>query len=376
MVSLILLLQLGFLSLPRFAAAEQNLGSRPRISDADDREPSPQPIQVPLVLESSPTQPVFFGLTPNPVVDEPLTFEVMTNRLQQTIDAGVTYLVGVDNWAEIEVKPNNYSLYNVNQLAAISTDKSLQIYYTLRLFNGSSRDVPSDLQRVRWMDPRMRARVLRLIEAVAPVLKDHAKWFTFGYEVDSYFARHPGEAAEFAQLYRLAAARMKELVPGIQVSSTFTFAGLHQLDGALAGLRSDMDFLAVTYCPVNADFTVEQPDVLPRDFALLRQRAEGQKIVFQELAYPSSHDAGSSEDKQAEFYETAFRELGRTPGAFEAVNFMMLADLSEAAASRFADSYGLNGYGAFKALIQTLGMFDGKGRPKKAWTVFVDAIGR
>lgn len=168
---------------------------------------------------------------------------------------------------------------------------------------------------------------------------------------------------------------MKELVPGIKIGATITFAGLAQLDGPLSQLNRQMDFLAITYCPLNRDFTVEDPSVLAADFALMKQSAAGRKVVLQEIAYPSSPMAASSEQKQAEFYQLAFQELARDPFAFDAVNFMMLADLSVASAQHYAQYYGLN-LPSFRAALQTLGMFDGEGRPKKGWSVFCTNLAR
>ena len=59
-----------------------------------------------------------------------------------------------------------------------------------------------------------------------------------------------------------------------------------------------------------------------------------------------------------------------SPGSFVAVNFMMLADLSDEDANRFTSFYGMNGQNTFRAVLQTLGMHDVRGRPKPSWDVF------
>ncbi len=353
--------------------------SREAAAAASDPRPAPR-TAAPRASVVGPRRagaPVLIGLTPNKFANEPLTVEVMTRRVRQTLDAGVDYIVGNDDFKNLERSPGNYDLYNPTQLASIARDANIPIYYTLRVINTVARDVPKDLERVSWDDRRMRDRVLRLVEAVAPVIKDHAKWFTFGYEIDGYLAKHPREAAGFIELHRLATRRMKELIPGIEVSSTLTFAtGLAELDGRLARLNQQLDFLAVTYAPLKANLTVNDPTMLPADFARMREVAKGRKVLLQEIAYPSSADAGGSEDKQAQFYELAFAELARNADVFEAANFMMLADLSDEQAAQFAAFYGMKGDRAFTALIQTLGMFDVRGRPKKGWQVFQKHVGR
>jgi hypothetical protein len=76
-------------------------------------------------------------------------------------------------------------------------------------------------------------------------------------------------------------------------------------------------------------------------------------------------------DKQARFYELAFDQLANANGAFAAVNFMMLADLSDDEADRFTKFYGMAGQQTFRAVLQTLGMHDVRGQPKPSWQVFV-----
>jgi hypothetical protein len=170
---------------------------------------------------------------------------------------------------------------------------------------------------------------------------------------------------------------MKQLIPGIEVSTTLTFApGLSELDGRLAKLNDQLDFLAVTYTPLEPDLTVKDPDALPADFERMRDVADGRKVLLQEIAYPTGSAAGGSEDKQARFFEIAFDELQRHADVFEAANFMMLADLSDQEAAQFAQFYGMRGDRAFTALIQTLGMFDTRGRPKKGWQVFQKHVRR
>jgi hypothetical protein len=137
-----------------------------------------------------------------------------------------------------------------------------------------------------------------------------------------------------------------------------------------------MDFLSLTYGPLKPDFTVEEPSVVTSDFGRMRQFAGSRKIVLQEIAYPTSAAARSNEEKQSEFYRNAFQELARNPAPFEAVNFMTLADLSDADTEKFAGFYRMKNHAAFRGVIQTLGMFDVNGRPKKGWDAFRQGLSR
>lgn len=334
-------------------------------------EPSRLPAPPPRRNSRSASSPILFGLTFNRFANEPLTLDVMMRRFQQTLDAGVNFIVGNGNWSEIEPRKGQYDLGNVNPLISIATSNQLPIYYCLHVIaNATSRDVPQDLQRRSWADPEMHARVLRLIETLAPLLKNRARWFSFGYEIDGYFEKRPAEVKDFVELQRIATARMKELVPDIRVSTTLTYDAVNELKDRFADLNRQIDFLALTYSPLKPDFTVAEPSAVTSDFARMRQFAANRKIVLQEIAYPTSAATGSNEDKQSEFYRNAFQDLARNPTPFEAVNFMMLADLSDADTEKFSQFYGMKNSRSFRGAIQTLGMFDMQGRPKKGWDAF------
>jgi hypothetical protein len=317
-----------------------------------------------------------YGLTPNKFANEPLTLDVMTRRFNQTVEAGATFIVANGEWAQLEPDKGRFDLSSLNQMISVAAPANLVLSYTLRVVNTIHRDVPKDLQRTSWGDPRMRTRLLALIETLAPLLNGRARWFMLGYEIDGYFEKHPGELKDFIELHRVATTRMKELVPGIKAGTTLTYTGLPALRGKLSAIDPQLDLIALTYCAQLPGFVVDEPSVLPADFTRMKQFAAGRKIVFQEIAYPTAPATRGSEEKQAEFYRLAFQEFARDPGAFDAVNFMNLADLSDADAHQYTKFYGLPGHESFRGMLQTLGLFDATGRPKKAWEVFRQGIQR
>jgi len=314
------------------------------------------------------------GITPNRYANEPLTVDVMTARFHQTLDAGATFLVGNGKWSEMESHEGQYSFENLQQFLSAAAGANLPISFTLRGIDTIAKDVPADLQRKPWSDPQLRARLIRLVDQLIPQLRGRARWFMFGYEIDGYLSQHPGDAAAFADLYRLVKARVKELAPEIQVSSTFTSKGLELLGGPLASLNEQLDFLAVTYSPLEADFTVEDPSVVPRDFERIREIAGGRKIVFQEVGYPTAAATRGSDELQAQFYRNVFTEIARDRSAFSAVNFMTLADLSDADSQQFASFYGLPHNSAFRGSLQSLGLFDANGHAKPSWEILENGI--
>ena len=309
------------------------------------------------------------GLTANQLATDPGPQSIV-ERFDQVKNTGAKYVVANGSWRELESKEHRYSLDSVNYLVSVAGPAHMEISYTLRIIDTVDRNVPGDLRHTKWTDRKMRDRLFALLDALTPMLKGNVQWFMIGYECNEYFNRHPNEIGDFIDLYRQAKAHLQERVPGIKVSTTLMFSGLGDLDTRLSSLNRDLDFLALTYTPLNPDFGVQDPTVLPKDFARIREFAQGRPVVFQEIGYPSSPIAGSSEEKQAQFYRLAFQEIDRDPTAFAAVNWMMLGDLSDAATRQFSKFYGLKGADKFEAVLQTMGVFDKRGQPKKSWDIF------
>lgn len=344
-----------------------NLSRGPEAPVFSAKQPAPQPSAAPSpVIGHGP----LFGLTANVFATDPNTPDSMVQRFNQTLKAGVSFVVANGNWSEFEPRPGQYHLDSLNYLLSVSNP--LPVSFTLRIINTIDRDMPSDLRHSRWSDPKVVSRLFGLIDALAPLLKGRVRWFMVGYEITEYMDRHPQERQDFIELYRQAASHIKQDVPGMEVSSTLMFSGLDQLQGLLQGLNPQLDFLALTYSPLEADFSVKDPSVLPADFQAMRRVAAGRKVVLQEIGYPSSTLLSSSQDKQAEFYRLAFQNLDAQ--TFEAANWMVLGDLSDAVTKQYSQFYKLKGAAKFEAALQTLGLFDTQGKPKKSWDIFLQQV--
>lgn len=299
----------------------------------------------------------------------------LMKRFQQTLDAGVTYISGAGKWPELEPKKGKYNFEGLDFQVEYARKLDLSMSYTLRLIDTVKRDLPSDLNRKPWSDRELRARALGLIEALAPHFKDRVKWFMFGNEIDGYFNKHPDEIGDFVSLYTQVANRLKELAPDVQVSSTLMFGGVDTLDGSLKSLGDRLDFLSFTYYPVNPNFTVQDPGAPRRDFARMKQAAGDRKIVLQEIGYPTSPINNSSQEKQAEFFRNVFEQLRANRDTIVAGSFFLLADLRDKFVKDLTAYYGVDAE-VFRSFLQTLGMFDAQGKPKKSWEVFQEELRR
>ncbi len=334
--------------------------------------PTPQPSSAP-VSGSLPR----LGIIPTIFANEPASPANQLKRYQQTVDAGINFMACYGKWNELEPQKGLYKLDSIHFQVSLAEAHGYPLSYTFQIIDTVRRTAPSYLNHKSWSDKELRSRVLSLIEALAPTFKDRVKWFMFGNEVDSYFINHGGEVGGFGDLYKTVEARLKELVPGIQVSTTIQFSGLSHLNDRLKSLNPQMDFLALTYGPYNThDWSVQDPSVVPRDFQVMKDFAHGRKILLQEVAYPSSPVNRSSQEKQAEFYQNVFDALRQYHDSIVAASFMYLGDLPGQSVAALSGYYGASGSEPFKTLLQTLGMFDGQGQPKKSWNVFTREANR
>lgn len=308
------------------------------------------------------------GITANTFANEGKTPEALFKRFSQTVETGINFISGNGTWAEFERLPGHFTLGSPQFLASTAQNLDLPISFTIRIIDNVNRTVPSDLQGRSFDSPEMVSRLLDLITEVVPIIRGRARWLILGYEVDSYFRNHPEEIRAFSELFRIASRRVKELAPELRVSTGLTYYGLTELTETLPSLNSQLDFLAITYTPLNPDFTVQAASVLPADFARMKTAAAGRKIVLSEIGYPTSGLNHSSEAEQESFYALALSEFSAAPDSFEAGNFMTLADLTEEDAKAYSSFYDPgNQVPLLKSALQTLGMFDANGRGKPAW---------
>jgi hypothetical protein len=313
---------------------------------------------------------LLLGLSANPFAGEPYTPASVRARLEQSLTAGVNYLYLSPKWNELEPKPGNYNFKDLDfQVDQLDTYKLTGVL-NLRIIDTNRRTMPPDLMNRSLHDPEVRRRLVQLIQAVMPRLHHRVHYLLIGNEIDGYFNGHQDEIQDFAGLWQAGADAARTLEPGLQVSSTITFDAVSKIDTAFRPILERTDFLSVTYYPLSPDFKVRDPkSVVPELDGLVRS-ARGKKILLQEVGCPTSPLNDSSEDKQAQVFSAVLDELAGHRHDFLGANFFLMSDLSDKVVNPLAAYYSLANAAQFKSFLQTLGMFDADGRPKKSWGMF------
>ena len=298
-------------------------------------------------------------------------------RFQQALDAGITFMGNANNtWADVEPKPGEYKFNDLDFWAQLAEKHKMPMAYNIRFVDTNNRPIPQDLQGCTFRDPRLRERLLALIDALAPRLKGRAQWVMIGNEVDGYFNDHRNEVPDYVELFKEGSKRLKTLMPGVQVATTITFGGLSGIDSYLKPLVEECDFLALTYYPLNPDFTFRSPDSPAQDFPQMIRSVKGKKILMQEIGFSSSPLNQSSGAKQARFIGNVFNQVETNSDVFIGVSFFLMSDFSDALVNTFGEYYRLPGVERFKSFLKTLGMFDDQGNPKPAWSAFQERASR
>jgi hypothetical protein len=305
------------------------------------------------------------GILPTPFANRPDTPQAAMERLALLSSLGCRLLLSYGDWTVLEPEPARFILDSVRFPAHESKTRGWKLAYTLSIIDMHERRVPSDLQHVAWDDPRMQSRVLALLDTILPVFGDNLMAFQFGNEVDTYLTRRPEELEAFERLFARVRAHVKARLPNVAVSTTLTSTSLPRLRTTWNGLWSISDALAITYGGYDSHYRAHPPSAIAADLAEILNRAEGKKIFFQEVAYPSAEGAGSSLSLQADFFRVFLRLLRSAADRVIGAQVMMLSDIT--AAWSLAGALGMAHSPAFVSVLGSLGLFDANAQPKPAF---------
>jgi hypothetical protein len=235
--------------------------------------------------------------------------------------------------------------------------------------------VPSSVRGLALDDARVLAAFRVLLDSVharLPRVRLHT--FVIGNEIDATLAANAAAWSAFQTFFDSSRAYARKLWGAdLRVSSTITFNGIRQNAAPLTRFVNDLDFLSVTYYPLNADFTVRPNSDVANDVALVLDRFPTKQVQLAEVGLPSSTTNGSSDDNQAAFVGEVFRVWDAHAARIPFVAYLWLSDLSEQSAESFVAYYGATGspdVERFKEYLRTLGLrrFAGAGSDKPAFT--------
>lgn len=258
--------------------------------------------------------------------------------------------------------------------AALAGYGFTRIFLNVPVVALTERALPDDLAALPFDDPAVKARLRALLDRVLPLLPDAVTFLALGNEVDAYFAARPAEWAAFVELVTDARAHVKSQRPALAVGVTTTFAAATGAQAApIAALNASMDFIALTYYPVDSrSFAPRAPTTVASDVTAMLALHPSKPIVLQEWGYPSSTSLGSDESRQAEFIARSFaawRAAGATRIPF--IGFFKYRDWN---AAHCAAVSGQGAGGSFFEFLCSLGLLRNDGTRKAAYQAFLDQL--
>jgi hypothetical protein len=275
------------------------------------------------------------------------------------------------SWSEIETAEGKYDFASLAREARFLRQSGATLHVDLPMVAGRRRDMPPDLERLAFDDPRLVQRVKRFLTALEPLLLD-VSTLSLGYGADAYFADKKEELTAFRRLCDAARASVTGVAPQVLVGVTTASPTESAAPDVAAALQVGSPVLFYIYSPFQRGnpFVHRPPDALDHDWKRLLERSDGRPIAFSEVSYSSSRENGSSLEWQADFVRRMRRFVAAADG--RRLLFARYAAWRDAPAARpRADAPPLARRRA--AFESNRGLLTADGRSKPAWAEWVAA---
>ena len=259
--------------------------------------------------------------TPRPLLGLAIEFaktpraDVEERALAEVRRTGVNLFALSISWPEMEPAPGKYSVAKITRTARLMRQSGATLHLDLPLVVGRARDLPGDLARFAFDDPRLSLRLGKLLDALEPALADIST-ISLGYEADAYFADKPEELKAYRRLLDGAVEFLGKLAPRVRVGVTTSAPTESAAPEVAAQLHQRSPVLFYLYSPFVRDqpYVHRDPAALETDWKRLLDSARGRPIAFPEVSYSSAAENGSSPERQADFVRRMRRFLASHDG--------------------------------------------------------------
>jgi hypothetical protein len=274
-------------------------------------------------------------------------------------------------WDELETSTERYGMTpNFLEIAnAFYPSQGVAISLTLAPIDTNNLRLPEDLKEKSFADPELIERFKRLLDYVFLQIPNlELSCLVIGNEIDAYLLDNEQRWQEYQIFFREVSSYAKSLRPNLVVGTKVTFSGLELAADFIRDLNAYTDVVMLTYYPLDADFTVRNPDEVATDFDEIVEAFPNKPIFILEAGYPSSSLLNSSEEKQAEFIRAVFNAWDKHVAQIKLVSFTWLHDVSPDELEFFASYYQTDDE-KFLAFIASLGLRTFVGEAKQAYDV-------
>lgn len=276
-------------------------------------------------------------------------------RLCQSAGMGETGLFLL--WDSLEKAPGVYDLSYLSIANWYYPAYKTPIDLTIATINTNRLAIPADLASMALDSSVVIARFKLLLDTVFKTIPSLTlSSLIIGSEVDVYLSGNALLWNQYTNFYSSVAAYARYLRPSLKVTCEATMNGITGADSSfLKTLHHASDCIAISYYPLNPDYTVKPVTVIQTDFAKVISIYPDISISFSQYGYPSSASCLSSDEQQAQFITQTFTSWDAYANHIRSIEFTWLHDISASAVNYYESYYGVSDSG-FLDYLGSLGL--------------------
>jgi len=295
----------------------------------------------------------------------------------QAMTLGVREVSVSLDWSLLEPSVGNYDNSLPGIIDAFYPIQTGDLTLVLRPLDTPGPSLPAELAGIAYDDSAVITafeNFLTNLHAQLPNLNASGKlkWIHVGNEIDAYLGSDSVRWAQWQIFFKAAKVKISSLWGvSVEVSSVIQFSALSDA-GKLAlylNLLPELDSAALTYYPLNANFTMRPPSTVATDFDLMVNTIPGKTILLQECGYPSSSVNNSSETLQADFVSSVFEAWDTHLTRIRLIDFTWQYDVASTQIDQWVIDFGMSGQlneAAFREYLGTLGLSNFDSSEKEA----------
>jgi hypothetical protein len=298
-----------------------------------------------------------------------LTDAQRDGALGVALAAGSKILTVNAPWSELETGPG---VYNFNRIASelrLATKYNLPTVLTIGSIFSGGPAMPADLNGKSWDDPVVASRFVAMLQNLKSQVPVQMKWLNLGYEVDTYIAQAPSQAAPYLKFLTTVKPQAKSIF-GVSTGIVFSFDSTRASTAAFSQLQGVADHIAFDYYGIGPDFQHRDPADVQADLWLMNRMASGRPLIINEAGFSTAALTNSSTQRQATFFQNIFTALQQSSANVVAVTAWSLNDMPAAQIEAAMAGLTVPLTPTALAYLGSLGLRDAAGNPKQAWTVF------
>ncbi len=281
------------------------------------------------------------------------------------------------DWALLEPTVGNYDNTLLSTIDSFYSIQTGDLTLVLRPLDTIGPSLPGDLAGKAFNDPLVITAFGNFLTNLHGQLTTlnatgKLKWIHVGNEIDASLGGDATKWSQWQAFFVAAKSKIKSLWgANIVVSSIIQFSALEDaaISARYLNFLPQLDSAALTYYPLNADFTMRSPATVAADFNLITSTITTKPILLQEAGYPSSMVNNSSETLQADFISAVFKAWDKHLDRINLIDFTWQYDVDEPTVNQWVIDYGMSyqpNENEFKYYLWTLGLSNYDGTEKLA----------